>query len=518
MVRWLERQGTNKGICGLTRVDEHGATLKMDKPGLAALFGEVYAASTEEQARPQPLKNKNKEIIPPLREEQREETDEKGKTKTKTLYIYPVTVPKGAFLIDYDPSARDDKGIWVKLWRDVLWSIFRGVPATRLPFENRAEGLPTDDADKTWEDLVQPSEFVVDLPSTYFIGAQAFNAETVPFKDRSRFQFLLHFWQFVAPIYVPQVINNEGEREFVGYAIAIPDVANLEWFCEELPNVLKNRGIEPAGYRPRDCVMDLAIEGALDTLRRLQERITAQQGAIATSDLVLGVDVIHLEKQGNSIKLLGVARIDPEAQMIDEYARLRKVLWNPIFKQQRLKNLVNHRPWYAGFDALLSRLSYKELFAEQTSGFKHFKHDVMESFGVQNQKEVRNIMNGTEDVNNQSEQGKSNTDNWESLIYRMVGVYINRKLKSKYQLEWEKVKNEPGKLKEYEDAREKIAKDAFLAVRSRTGIDFINYFASTICSVSQNMSEGSFSALAQSLYTETDKVRTLTMLALSARS
>lgn len=107
---------------------------------------------------------------------------------------------------------------------------------------------------------------------------------------------------------------------------------------------------------------------------------------------------------------------------------------------------------------------------------------------------------------------------WEALIYKMVGAYINRKLRSKYSLEWEQVKNNPSKKKEYEEMREKIAKDAFLAVRSRTEMDFINYFASTICSVSQYMDEESFSTLAQALYQETDKVRTLTMLALSARS
>jgi CRISPR-associated protein Cmx8 len=519
MVRWLERQGTNKGICEIECIDEHSATLKIDKPGLEALFNEVYAASSEERAEAKLRKKKSSgELIPPLREEQREEIDDKGKAKTKTLYIYPATVPKGAFLVDFDPSANGDKGVWIKLWRDVLWSIFRGVPATRTPFENRAENEPTDDAAKTWNELIQPSGFVVDLPSTYFIGAQACNAENVPFKDRPRFQFLLHFWNYVAQIYVPQVINNEGDREFVGFALAIPDVANLEWFCEELPKVLRKRSIELSGYRPRDSVIDLAVEGALDVLRRLQERLTVREGEVATNDLVLGVDVLHVEKQGNSIKLLGSSRVDPEAQMIDEYARLKHNLWNPIFKHQRLLNLVNHRLWYSGFDALLSRLPYKELFAEEKSGFKFFKHDIQESFNIKSEKEDDNHMN-TEVSKNESEKAGSQTAvNWEALIYRMVGTYISRKLKSKYQLEWEQVKNDPGKKKDYDDAREKIAKDAFLAVRSRTGMDFANYFASTICSVSQNMSEDSFVALSQALHLDTEKVRTLTMLALSARS
>ena len=63
----------------------------------------------------------------------------------------------------------------------------------------------------------------------------------------------------------------------------------------------------------------------------------------------------------------------------------------------------------------------------------------------------------------------------------------------------------------------KLARDAFLAIRSRTGQDFIDYFASTLCSVSQNMNEHDFTALTKALLEDTDKVRTLTMLALSAR-
>jgi CRISPR-associated protein Cmx8 len=165
MVRWLKRQGAHNGICEVTRLDERGATLRISQEGLAALFNEVYAASKEEQERSQPLKNKQKAVIPPLREETRIEIDPKSnKEKTKTVYIYPVVIPKGAFLVDVDPSANGDKGIWIKLWRDVIWSIFRGVPATRRPFEDRAEGEQTKDAADAWVDLIQPSDYPIELP------------------------------------------------------------------------------------------------------------------------------------------------------------------------------------------------------------------------------------------------------------------------------------------------------------------------------------------------------------------
>src|SRR5258705_1238220 len=162
MVRWLDRVKKSdsklKGLSSLNRLDEYGATLQIDQAGLRELFDETYAASKEEQGRDAVLKNKNKQVIPPLREEKKTITDPKtGKSKEKTTYIYPVVVPRGAFLAAYDPSATDDNGVWIKLWRDMIWGILRGVPATRRPFNERSEGKFSEDADKVWQDLHRPA-------------------------------------------------------------------------------------------------------------------------------------------------------------------------------------------------------------------------------------------------------------------------------------------------------------------------------------------------------------------------
>lgn len=516
MTRWLERQGPVKGICQITRLDGLGATVQINQEGLAALFDEVYAASKEEQERSQPLKNKQKEIVPPLREETRTEVDPKsGKEKTKTVYVYPVVIPKGAFLVQLDPSATGDKGIWIKLWRDVIWTIFRGVPATRKPFEDRAEGKQTKEAAEVWTDLSQPADYPVELPSTYFIGAQAISAENVPFKDRARFQFLLHFWPYVVQLYVPSVVDNEGTRNFAGYALAIPDVADLELFCEELPAVMRGRGIELAGYRPKESIIDLAVESGLDTLKRLQERLALREGSQATSELVLGVDVVHVEKQGNNIRTRGVGRVDPELAMIDDYTRIKASLWNPQFRKQRLMNLVNRRAWQAGFDEILCGLPY-----EQSIRSKTFRHDARECFRQEVQLIEEEARTNMSDVAADAVTTDPSAAilSCEALVYRVIGFYLQRKLKSKYQLEWSAVKENPGKTAEYQEMRDKIARDAFLAVRSRSGFDFADYFASTLCSVSQPLSEQQYVRIAQALYDDTDRVRTLTMLALSARS
>jgi CRISPR-associated protein Cmx8 len=513
IVQWLERQPEFKqkvedgAICKLTRLDDRGAALELNQAGLAVLFNEIYDASTEEQERPQPLKNKQKEVIPPLREEEREETDGKGKQKTKKVYIYPIVVPRGSFLADpnYDQSSDGKNGRWIKLWRDMVWSILRGVPATRKPFEGRAEGTTAEDATVVWTQLLQPAEFTVDLPSTYFLGAQANNAENIPFKDRARFQFLLHFWLFAAQIYVPAVVNNEGKRDFVGYAIAIPDIACLQWFCEELPGILSNRSPELSGYRPRDCIVDLAVESALDMMKRLRERLTQTAGEHATSSAVFGIDVIHTEKQGNNVRLLSMTRLNPEDTMIDEYTQIRQNFWSPLFRRQCLLNLVNHSPWYSGFDALLCTLPY-----EQSIENEYFRRDVRKKI---------------EALTEEQEQMSETATTIEPMVFQLVKNYVGRKLKVKHDLEWksawngmkqEELKQQEGYAK-YTEMKAKVAKSAFLDIRSRTEqMDFINYFVSSLCSVPQHMKSEGFVTLTQVLYQDTDKIRTLTLLALSA--
>jgi CRISPR-associated protein Cmx8 len=106
----------------------------------------------------------------------------------------------------------------------------------------------------------------------------------------------------------------------------------------------------------------------------------------------------------------------------------------------------------------------------------------------------------------------------EGVLFELVGHYLSRRLESKFDITWKGAKESDGAKKEYGEKRAKIAKDAFLAVRARTGADFIDYFVSTLCSVPQHLPEQSFIHLSKQLYLDTDRVRTLTLLALSARS
>jgi CRISPR-associated protein Cmx8 len=524
--RWLTRNPSfqekldNGAICRIEETSE-GAKIELNQTGLAALFDEIYAASAELTSEPKIRLNKKKEEIPAAKIIEEEVIDKKtnlpkidkktGEVQKKITYCYPVAIPKGSFLADTNYDSSKER-LWIKLWRDVVWSIFRGVPTTRKPYEARADGEYAEDAAKVWQELTQPETFTVDLPSTYFLGVQVTNAENVPFKDRTRYQLLLHFWSFACQIYVPQTITLDRDkeakkiiekREFVGYAIAIPDIANLEDFCDGFLDLLSSRSPKPSGYRPLDSIIDLPMESALSFSLHLAERLSALTGKQNDlSSTISGFDIIHAEKEGNNVRIRSSTRLTPDRNKLSGYKQIKDNYWNPLFRRQRLINLINDKPWYAGFDALLCTIPY-----EQSMENNSFQHDANEAF--------KNEVNQMTQINPDNPSKEIDT-----LVFDLVKTYINRKLGSKYELKWSEIKDKSDdEKKNYGDKKEKIAKDVFLAVRSRTEKeDFINYFASTLCSVPQYMKSEDYLSLTKALYQDTDRVRTLTLLALSANS
>jgi CRISPR-associated protein Cmx8 len=532
MVRWLHRfdewKQDESAICEIENLSKIGLTLRINKLGLQALFNEVYGAipklSTENKLR---IDKKTKEVIPPVEVKELPDKDPKtgkikidkktGQPKTKTVYCYPTFIPKGAFLADsqYDRSFDGESGLWIKLWRDVLWAILKAKPTSRNPFKARIdESSEPKDVKDIWQNLIDPLS-PVKLAGSFYLGAQEKNAEDIPFKDRGKFQFLLHFWFFIAQIYVPIKISIEKDKETKkfrekldidwGYVIAIPDVIDLFYFCKEFSEYLEKREIKPFKYLPSECVIDLQLEAALKMSKQLEDQLIQKEDEKSISDLVSGIDIIHAHRPGDDTKFIYFGRFLPTREMSNAYEMRKNSLRSFMFRRQRLLNLVSNKDWYIGFDSLLCTIPY-----EQTMENDYFCHDARESFKYE--------------VGEMTEETQQNFDieiteySCEKLVLRLVKSYVLSKLDSKYQLKWKDVQGTP-KENEYREKKGKIAKSAFLDVRSRSEkSDFINYFASTICSVSQRMNEESFEKLTRDLYEDTDKVRTLTMLALSANS
>jgi CRISPR-associated protein Cmx8 len=493
-------------IIELSHLDQYGAKLSINLEGLKSLFDFTYQSFKEERCTDTKIKDYE-------RIEEIETTDEKGRATTKKRYYYSVIVPQGAFLSYWDESEQDiNKGLWIKLWRDMLWKIVRGVPATRNPFERRCDGQTyTQDSEKTWKDLNQ-SDKITEQSGNYYLGAMAKTAENIPTQDIIRYQFLLNFAPFVFQIYRPSTINKDGKREFNSHAVVIPDVANLKQFCHNFPKFLKERDNTKLGYLPRECVIDLAEEGALDVFL-LQDRIARKTGEQSIRKSILGAEVFHAEKPGNSIKFQSISYVEPILKITDRYAQIKDNYWCPWFLKQRLLNLLSFSlnpnnsdeelielpPWI-GFDALLSRIPRKWLEDP------YFSHDARQLFNIeilQNQGE--NTMNAQPNTIRQ----------YAKIVYQVCQSYVLGKLKSKHELEWKQCQGNLNEEKEYNEKKTKIANEAFLAVRSRTeSQSFIDYFVSTLYPF---IKKDEFAQFADDLFNKTDEIRALTLLALSSQ-
>jgi CRISPR-associated protein Cmx8 len=422
-VEFLKRKPDRKGVCDIESIDERGLTLTVDRMGMQSLFDDVYDASLEEQEREKKLQKKKPDgtkvdIEPKYPPSERVVVDANTKKeKVRKVFIYDQVIPRGALVEDWD-AGHDGKKLWLKLWRDMVWTTLRGVPATREPFDARAEGREIEDGGDAWDELATKPNSTVDLPSTYALGAQAKSADNVAFADVARLRFLLHFWPAVVAIYVPAVLQRDGKREFVGYALAMPDVAVLTDFVAAWERVARGRGSDPAGYVPRDAVIDLAAEAGLDVVRRSNELIVTLQGASPTRPWLSGVDIFHIEKEGNNVRLRGIARVIPQRKQDDEYARVRRAsYWSPVFRRQRISNVLDDKPWWSGFARLCSTTP-----DEMTIRHQSFQHDCRLAL---TEVEMKEDVTETEQT-------------LEHLVFRRVQAYVLGKTERKYDLSWKK--------------------------------------------------------------------------------
>lgn len=491
-VEFLSRKPDLKGVCQMIRLDEGGLTLRVDAAGMQELFDVIYAATLEEVA----VKTKWKGTEPKRIEDIDIADERSGKTKTEKRFVYDRVIPRAALADEWDRCSEGEPKIWLKLWRDLVWSVLRGVPATREPFNARAERRTYDDGREAWAALARTPGKGVELPSTYSIGAQAKSADDVSIRDVEKHRFLLHFWPYVVSIYVPSILERDGKLRFAGFALAVPEVASLASFIDDWQVVMRSRQNALLAYLPRDAIVAIPGEGGLDVFRRAAQVIRQREDSKTTSDLISAVDVFHVERDGNNVRVRDVARIYPDAQRDTVYDRIKDHYWNPPFRRQRIANLIEAKPWWHGFGRLCSTTP-EELTIKNQS----FRHDTKAAMT-----EVEMNM----DTDNQP--------SLEQLIYKRVQAYVLGKTERKHELSWAKVQGNPAQEKEYREKREKVSREAFLAVRSRTGSDFVWYFTSTICSIPQHASEESYVQIARALMdpSQVEKVRSLTLLALSA--
>ena len=518
LVNYSRRHSLPDGaILDVVKIDEVSYVLQLNIVGLGALFDKAYRATAGEAFSKTSRKDKKtKEQKPHLRIETRKETSDKGKEKEVNYYVYPAVDPHGGPLTELVPPGDDGK--WMKVWRQWLWETIRSRDRQRLPYKARAEASLKDgdeehgdeeedqegsnDVQTAWSALTTNAK--VPQASTYFLGAEKVTAENTPFEDRGRHWFLLHFWLFAVHVFMPRSIDFSGKYKSNGYVTCIPDVSRLQDFVTRHERSLKHQR-SPDSDRvwrksPKQAIIDLADAAALSADLWLSKAVAvdlSQADARATS----GFQIVHAVKSGNSVRIRSNRMVVPTREMSDR-ASVAEDCWSHLIKHQVLTNILADRLWWHGFDRVCATAG--KMLTIKDKGFRHDARILFNHFNPEDR--------------SMSDQIPQTPRSLEQLILRMVTSWLTGRLESKYHLSWNTVKGTPQEA-DYEEKKTKLATQAFLAARSRPGREFSRWFTATLCSVNQRSisSETDFVALAQALDEQPDHVRSLTLLALSAR-
>ena len=473
------------------KFDSTSATLKCDKQGLQALINLTFESEYKLT-----WTDKKRSGGTPV------ETQGEGKEKR---YCYADLQVHALAIKERDPS-----GIWTNLWSSWLLNTVRSIPQSRINLKTRANGESIN-LKNFWTALKEP-KVKTGLSSSSLIGAEAKTSEGMPLKDENSQEFLLNFWPYVSQPYIPCRFDVDGKRENWGYTVAIPDVQDLEAFVREFPNVLERRPQNPPEYkssRPKDALVELPEEAALDSIRLIRKYMEETQIASSFDFDVLGFEVCHAVKPDpkRGAELISIAYIQPNLERDRRYELYRGNFWCPWFRKQLLKNLVRDQPWTKGWGELLSTASQK--------WFEHryFPHDCKLVFNVE-----ENIVETSELI---------------QILKSLCDRYLNARLAGKGQdINWEN--------------KHKLARQEFLSVRSRPQKEaFRKYFYETLCSqvtpvlLKKGLSKEEYEALseteqqqhaeqqssekvrqmlmlAEALDKDTETVRGLTMLALAS--
>jgi CRISPR-associated protein Cmx8 len=517
-----------RGLGPLPEVVELGptdATISLNRDSLQTLCDDLFDAEIIEIQ----VKGKWQGTAP--KETVEVTVEQNGKKKQEKRFVYDILQPKGLFLQDFFP---DGNGAWIELWRNMLWNVLRAQPATRKVYEERsrkeASGVAADlykSLTKEMQQTKRGKKISEKIAGSVFIGAQNKNAETVPFAGTPSENFLLHFWHIVTLIFVPRTFALERAKDNAGrikwqdhgFAIVIPEPAHLDDFVGGMDfeggvtEILMGLDSETSGKRPKRAIIDLHQEGGLEYFYYF-----ARQRSNVI-DCINAMEIYHIHKQGNNVRMLTAERIAPDRYMLEKYERVRRNRMNPLFKRFYLHNILQATScWHQGSLDIMATCPAELLV------YAHNKTPSnMPYFSIDAERRFHAIENDLQSTAEEEMNTEENQDNLLALRIRgLVRQYVQRKAESKSGTTFKEFKkDEKGKIiypATYREAVEKTCMDAFLAMRGRRDQDFIEYFTGTLCSVPQYLPEEDFLLVSQALINERDKVKSLAMLAVSACS
>ena len=342
-----------RGITPLPSIIEQTSTsvkMELTKEMMQAIFDDLYDGEWIEVESRTKWKNKNVEI-PPKRTVEKE-IKIGDKLKEQTYYIYNKVQPKGKFL---QVLYSDADGLWIKLWRDMIWNTLRGKPLTRLVYEERANGNCSklssiyDDLKQSIESKKKSKIMVENLSGALYLGAESESAERTNFQGAKENNFLLHFWPLSIAIFVPYAYDRKGKAERKGYVIVIPEPMNLITFVEDTLNLFGSLVSTSFGIYPKKAIISLPAEGGLEYLCQI---IKKEYTSADIKHSISAIEIYHLEKIGNNIKMHSTEKIIPNKKLIHKYIYISEHFYNPFYRSHCIKNILSGKEWFEGMTTL----------------------------------------------------------------------------------------------------------------------------------------------------------------------
>jgi len=554
-----------KLIPEIEKLTTTSATIAFTRGSMQGVFDDLYAAKFVEVVVatkwPGETKPKPGEFFLSTRD------PKTGEVKPVKGFAYDVVQPLAPCLSKHLQEGTESP--WLDLWRQMVWSITRGGNnvRSRSPFIDVAKRRPCGDGATAWAQLIDFDEksakslsLTAPISGALMLGAQAVNAEAVPFSGRVDHNLLLHFWQVVVLTFVPQVVSKKDAKvERMGYVLAIPDVADLREFRDLFPEILGGLKADQARRIPTAAKVDLPDQAGLEVLKRLKEGVKegrTQANKIGASEragsfekrlpsrgagdradrlgavqslassrassgwgtCVRAVESYHMFKLGNNVKLLSFSRVADRPGLVRQYAMIARTYRNPLFRAALMRALIRDQAWHSGMIELFAEYPYP-FFIEGDDTPKYLPR-----YGRDARELLKGFYKDTQDMNAHETDYQSELKLLGIVIHRLVDGYVERRAEKKTAIkvatltkapvrdkDGEPLKRKSGEPlmlpvfpKEFREAQQRICSDAFLAIRSRHDQDFVEYFAGTICSVEHQLSHANYQFLVRVLMTSPD--------------
>jgi CRISPR-associated protein Cmx8 len=491
-------------------IGPHSVTIAFTAQSMVDLFDDLYDAARVETEFDKPWKDKEKSLVPPVRMI-KTIGEVKGEKKEVKKYIYEVTEPKCSLLAQRVNSGHP----LLRLLRDQIKLVIRTVEMARKVYKDRAE-TGSSGVGKTMWDLIRKSK-IEKISGSYRLGVEGTTAEGSAFREGARLLFLLHFWPVVSLPYVPnafKVKEKQLKYKFRGIATAVPEVADLETFCDLFPRLLDELSSDETltGYRPRNMVIESPEQAGLEMSSRVCALAAGKVSSSEVGYCVSGIEVWWTEKHEKTVRIQMVRRIDGRPELARRYDLIKKNCRNRLFRSIATTALIN--------DTTVAEEAgrFYRILPHQVMLNRWFGFDVMRYIEgiIRRNKEIREMTMTIDEIDCLSE-----------IVHRLVNQYLRQKVKSKsgddpYDAKFKKVVDGRPKrvlTKEVQDAWVKTCQQTHLDVRSRNADDFLAYFTGQICTDSQYLPDKDRTVLSRHLFTgDWETVKNMVNLSLSALS